>query len=201
MSCLILTTNSFQHILLFTRYLSQFRVINQFKPLLDAFQGSYKDKYYYWIAVHTIVRSMLFSFYAFQTKLRLILTTMILIVLIAFNGYARPHKSKLANIQKLLLLLNLTIMYVVSYQGSGSVFFTVTNVMISLAFIQFCTIVFYHFLTYTCHCNVVTALQTILTTYKTNHGDQHVVDLTPLNVPERTYNYNEYRDGLISDDF
>ena len=33
----------FNIILLFTRYLSQFRIINQFKPLLDAFQGSYKD--------------------------------------------------------------------------------------------------------------------------------------------------------------
>ena len=29
--------------LLFTRYLSRFKVVNHFKPLLDAFQGSYKD--------------------------------------------------------------------------------------------------------------------------------------------------------------
>ena len=33
--------------LLFTRYLLQFKIVNRFKPLLDAFQGSYKDKYYY----------------------------------------------------------------------------------------------------------------------------------------------------------
>ena len=33
--------------------------------------------------------------------------------------------------------------------------------MISLILIQFCTIVFYHFLTYTCHCNIVTGLLTI----------------------------------------
>ena len=39
----------FNIILLFTRYLSQFRVINYYKSLLDAFQGSYKDKYYYYI--------------------------------------------------------------------------------------------------------------------------------------------------------
>ena len=30
--------------LLFTRYFLRFRIINRFKPLLDAFQGSYKDK-------------------------------------------------------------------------------------------------------------------------------------------------------------
>ena len=46
----------FNIILLFTRYLSKFRIINQFKPLLDAFQGSFKDKYYFWVAVNIILR-------------------------------------------------------------------------------------------------------------------------------------------------
>ena len=50
----------FNIILLFTRYLSQFRVINHYKPLLDAFQGSYKDKYYYWVGVHITIRSLFF---------------------------------------------------------------------------------------------------------------------------------------------
>ena len=48
----------FNIVLLFTRYLSKFRMINRFKPLLDAFQGSYKDKYYYWVAVNIILRSL-----------------------------------------------------------------------------------------------------------------------------------------------
>ena len=34
-------------ILLFTKCLLQFRIINRFKPLLDAFQGSCEDRYYY----------------------------------------------------------------------------------------------------------------------------------------------------------
>ena len=65
----------FNIILLFRRYLAQFRIVNYFKPLLDAFQGSYKDKYYYWIAVHIILRSTFFSLYGFQVKVRLFLTT------------------------------------------------------------------------------------------------------------------------------
>jgi len=96
-------------------------------------------------------------------------------------------------------------MYAVSYQGSGSIFSTVTNVMISLAFIQFCTIVFYHFLTYTCYCNVATALKTVKVKmmrycYRSN-DDHNNVDLALLDIPERAYNYNEYQDGLVSDDF
>ena len=40
--------------LLFSQHLSRFTVINHFKPLLDAFQGSYKNKSYKWVVVHLI---------------------------------------------------------------------------------------------------------------------------------------------------
>ena len=190
--------------LLFTRHLFQFRIVNHFKPILDAFQGSYKDRYYYWVAVHMTMRSLLFAIYAFQVNLKLIMSTMLLIIFSIYSGYIHPHKNKLVNIQELLLLLNLTIMYAVSYQYSESVFSIVANIMISLAFIQFCAILLYHFLTYTCHYNVEIALQTLrqklLNLY---HKDnlQNKFDVVLLNIPECTYNYTEYQDGLVSDDF
>ena len=188
--------------LLFTRYFLRFRVINRFKPLLDAFQGSYKDKYYYWVAVHLSLRSLLFAFYAFPTKLKLIFSTMLLISLGFYTGYIRPNKNKMVNIQELLLLLNLTITYAVSYQDS--IFFIVTNIMISLAFVQFGTIVMYHFLTYTCHCNITCMLkmtkEKLMSCNKRNLSSDSN-DIALLNIPERTYNYTEYRDGLVSDDF
>ena len=56
---------------------------------------------------------------------------------------------------KNLLLSNLTIIHA-GYKYS--IFPIITDVMISLAFIQFSTIVLYHFLIYTCHCNVVIIL-------------------------------------------
>ena len=76
--------------------------------------------------------------------------------------------------------------------------------MISLAFIQFCAILLYHFLTYTCHCNVVSVLQTLkhklLSVCHKNHLN-YSVDVELLNIPECTYNYTEYQDGLVSNDF
>ena len=189
----------FNIILLFTRYLLQFRIINRFKPILDAFQGSYKDRCYYWVAVHMTMRSLLFAMYAFQANLKLILSTMLIIVFSIYSGYVRPYKSKLVNIQELLLLLNLTIMYAVSYQYSESVFSIVTNIMISLTFIQFCTIVLYHFLTYTCHYNVVIMLQTgkekMIKYFSKNNINKYNVEL--LNIPECTYKYAQYREELI----
>ena len=192
--------------LLFTRYFLRFRVVNRFKPLWDAFQGSYKDKFYYWTAVHLALRSLFFAFYGIlQTKLKLFISTMLLIIFSIYSGYVQPNKTKLVNIQELILLINLTIMYAVSYEGSA-IFFIVINVMISLAFVQFGIIVLYHFLTYTCHCNVVYMLKTtkqklVKLCNKKNLNNNSNVVVALLNIPERTYNYTEYRDGLVSDDF
>ena len=61
--------------------------MNCFKPLLDAFQGSYKDKYYYWVAVHITIRSLLFAMYAFSARLKLILSTMLLMVFSVYSIY------------------------------------------------------------------------------------------------------------------
>ena len=196
----------FNIVLLFTRRLLQFKIINRFKSLLDAFQGSYKDKYYYWGAIYISLRSLFFSLYRFTVIQRLAVLTLILI----FSGmcYCRIYlyKNKLVNIQEFLLLINLIMMYAVSYQGSESVFSIVTNVIISLAFIQFCIIVLYHFLTYTCHCNVVIMLETgkqktmeYFNMKKNRCKDFN--DLQILNVPECAHNYTEYQDGLDSDDF
>ena len=191
--------------LLFTRYLLQFRIISHFKPLLDAFQGSYKDRYYYWIAVHITLRSLFFTFYAFKTNLRLILSTIVLIFFSIYSGYIHPHKNKLVNIQEVLLLINLTIMYAVSYNCSDYLFSTITDAMISLAFVQFCIIVVYHFLTYTCRFNIVRILQNIKQKVIKFCNRKHIkpdsYSVALLNIPERMYNYAEYQDGLVSDDF
>ena len=117
--------------LLFTRYLMQFRMINYYKPLLDAFQGSYKDKYYYWVGLQLTMRSLLFAMYAFQTKLKLILSVILLVILSIYSGHIHPHRNKIINIQEHFLLMNITIMYAVPYQGSEKIFSIVTNIMIT----------------------------------------------------------------------
>ena len=187
--------------LLFTKYLSRFRVVNYFKPLIDAFQGSYKDKYYYWVAVHMIFRSIFFSLYAFQVKLRLTLATIILVVFTAYYGYFRPNKTNRVTLQELLMLINLTIMYAVSIQDDKKIFSITVNVMMSLALLQFSTIILCHFLVYTFHCSftIKEKLMILFTRKKSNHSCSYNIAL--LDIPERTYNYSEYQDGLVSDDF
>ena len=187
-------------ILLFTKYLSRFRIVNHFKPLLDAFQGSYKDKYYYWVAVHMVFRSMFFSLYAFQVKLRLILATIILVIFTGYYGYFKPNKNKIVTFQELSILINLTIMYAVSIQENEKTFSIIANVMMSLALLQFSIIILCHFLVYTFHCSftIKEKLMVLFTRKKSNHSS---FNIALLDIPERTYNYSEYQDGLVSDDF
>ena len=189
----------FNIILLFRRYLARFKIVNYFKPLLDAFQGAYKDKYYYWIAVQIVIRSIFFLLYTFPIELRLFLATIMLVLFALCYGYIRPNKNRLINIQELSLLVNLTIMHIVSVLNSESIFSVVINLMICCASLQFCIIILCHLLTYTFHYNVAIKENFMkLFNRKTSSGSYNVA---LLNIPERTYNYSEYQDGLVSDDF
>ena len=192
----------FNIILLFTRCLARFKLINHFKPILDAFQGSYKDRYYYWVAVHIILRSLFFVLYAFQTNVRLVLATMILVLFTSCFGYILPNKNKLVNFHELLLLVNLTIMHVAAIQTNHSIFYIAKNFMVGLAFAQLFFIVLCCFFTYTCHCNIENTLKMIKERLaKCYKNDNDSINVSLLDIPERTYNYSEYQDGLVSDDF
>ena len=152
------------------------------------------------------MRSLFFAMYAFRTRLKLILSTILLMIFSFYSCRIFPHKNKIVNAQEILLLVNLTVTYAVSYQNSQNIFSIVTNITISLAFLQLFTIVLYHLLTYTCNCNVATALQILKGKLlklchkkQFKHTSNFNVEL--LNIPKCTYNYAEYRDGLVSDDF
>ena len=203
-TCLVLfiILVAFNIILLFTRCLARFKLINYFKPILDAFQGPYKDRYYYWVAVPIILRCLFCILYAFPMQPRLLLATLILVPFMGVFGYLHPNKNKLVNFQEFLLLINLTIIHAVSYYSNDNIFRIITNLMISLTFIQLCIIVIYHFLIYTCHCNIGNTLVIIkVKLIKYCRNNSHKSNIILHNIPECTYNYREYQDGLVSDDF
>ena len=184
----------------------RFRIINRFKPLLDAFQGTYKHKCQYWIAVNIILRNVFFTFHMFAKEVRLITGTTVLIATTSLYGCIFPHRSRLVNIQEHLLLINLAIIYAASYHCSDTISSTITNVMITIALVHFTIILLYHFLTFTCHCNVENMLWDVKEkmikcchlTHYTHHTSDHVMT---CKIPEHSLNYAEFRDGLVTDDF
>ena len=162
-SCLLLflILILFNIILLFTRYMAQFSIINCLKPLVSTLQGSFKDKYHYWIALHIILKNFILALYEFQAKPRQILVTMSLLFFTIYHGYSQPYKNKIINIQELLLLVNLTVLFSVSYNSRGSIFSIIASLMLSLAVFHFFVIVLYHFFTQTFHFDLKTVFKAI----------------------------------------
>ena len=72
----------------------------------------------------------IYTLYALQQSLRLIIGVVILILFACFFGYTQPYKNKAVNFQELLLLADLAILHAVSYHSNRSIFSVITNLMI-----------------------------------------------------------------------
>ena len=85
-------------------------------------------------------------------------------------------------------LLNLTITYAVAYQNNGNIF------CVFKYHDKYCifSISYFHALIYAFHCKRI---------FEFNKSNQTNRNISSLNIPDRAFNYTEYRDGLVSDDF
>ena len=75
---LFLVLISFNMVLIFTKTLARFKIINYFKPLLDAYQGPYKIKFYYWIGLQLLIRAIIFGLSALDKSLNEMLSILLL---------------------------------------------------------------------------------------------------------------------------
>ena len=130
----------FNVILLFTRTLSKLKFINKFKPLLDAYQGPYKNKYYYWTGLQLLIRALLFGLSSLDRNINLILSGIFLGIFGGISGFIQPFKQKTKNILELILIFNLQGLCIISLHSNNS---TVVSIMIILAAVQFIFIITY----------------------------------------------------------
>ena len=146
--CLILffMLISFNIVLLFTKPLSRFQFINKFKPLLDAYQGPYKFRFYYWTGLQLLIRAIFYGISALDKSLNLTIGSIILSVLIGLHGVVHPFTNNFRNYQEIFYMINLQILYIMTlsdYQGT-----TTVNIMVTVAAVQFIFIIIYHIITY-----------------------------------------------------
>ena len=143
-ACLIcfLILVPFNVVLIFTRSLSCFKIVMYFKPLLDAYQGPYKIKFYYWTGLQLLIRAIFFGLSALDRKINLTLGTLLTGVLIWLQERINPFKSKMNNYMEILCLFNLLVICVISlYTTSNQI---VVSVFVSLAMIQLLCITLWH---------------------------------------------------------
>ena len=139
----------FNVILLFTRTLSRFRFINKFKPLLDAYQGPYKNTFYYWTGLQLLMRAVFFGISSLDRNINIIISILLLSAIIRL-GAMQPFKIKYKTYQEMLLFFNLHGLYVslLYSQLQGNANSTVVNVAITSAVVHFSFIIVYHMITY-----------------------------------------------------
>ena len=130
--------------LLFTRPLSCIKVVNHFKPILDTYQGPYKDTFYYWIGLQLVVRAVFFGLTAVERNTNLMISSLLIGIVACIQGTLYPLKSNAQNVQELLILLNLHALFVVSLYTDSNANSNAVMILISLYALQLFIIIFKH---------------------------------------------------------
>ena len=121
----------------------------RFKPLLDAYQAPFKDKFRYWAGLMLVVRNILFIIFAFNTlgdpNINLAVTATAMLPLLMFSWVV--HKTNSLNVLETSFLLNLTILagwtlYSRADPAASQTALVCTST--GIAFITFTCILLYH---------------------------------------------------------
>ena len=206
--CLILflILISFNMLLIFTRKFSQLKRINYFKPLLDAYQGPYKIKFYYWTGLQLLMRAIFFGLSALDKGLNLMLSIILLAGFILLSEKLSPYKRKSNAIIEQLFLSNLYVLLAFSqYYSVNDIMITI---LISLAMCQFVCIVILHTRTVIIETfpkyeitfdfsRVSLKLSKHFRRFKAAKCARHDLELASV-VPEKAYNYAEFQEPLVA---
>ena len=125
------------------------------KPLLDAYQGPYKDTFRHWTGVMLLLRTILFAVFAGnifgKPEINLFTVDLTIYLLLIYLWKAgRVYKALVWNITESFYLLNLAILTTAILllksleEPSSRKQEIVTDVMIGTAFVVFCAILLYH---------------------------------------------------------
>ena len=204
-ACLILfiILVPFNKVLLFTRTFSYFQIINHFKPLLDAFQGPYKIKFYYWTGLQLAVRAIFFGISALDKNVNLMISVILLETLLWVHVMCLPFKNVANNVIEFLSLLNLHIAVVVSFVTTSKSI--IIEISVSLTMLHLALIILLHLkrilLTKsTIFANIANFLIISKSLFsfwhKSRTDQQQPIELVNA-VPEVDYNYKEFQEPLI----
>ena len=198
----------FNALLLFTRSLMRFNFISTFKPLLDAYFGPYKDKFYYWTGIQLVLRAIFLALSAFESDVNLTSGIILLGILLCVQGVVHPFKSWLKNVQESVVLLDLLALYVTALYNDSK-----RKEKLSIAWYLLFPVLVYFIIFVSCHCvvsicgdrikqkgnNIILIIKSKLSNAKISH-DQELIDMETLRskIPDVTLDYKEFQEPLIA---
>ena len=139
-ACLVLFSIIFPFnvILICTRFFLRFKLISKFKPLIDAYQGAYKDKCYYWIGLQLVMRAIFLGLSSLDRDINLKVGIILISILAGVHGLARPFKSRFKNYQEFIWLINLQVLQVLSFSVTNMMY---VNILVTIAMVHFSIII------------------------------------------------------------
>ena len=196
----------FNILLLFTRPLLRFKFINTFKPLLDAYFGPYKDKFYYWTGLQLLLRAIFFSLSAFDNDINLAGGIILLGVLLCVQGVMHPFKSCLKNAQESVVLLDLLALYVTALYNEGN-----SKKEFPVAWYLLFPVLAYFIILVSCHCfmslcgntvkhkgwYIISAMKSRLQSQKESDKSIAIESLRDR-IPHVSLNYKDFQEPLIA---
>ena len=201
-----------------------FTIVNRFKPLLDVYQTPFKIKFYYWVGLHLLTNALFYALSALDKTTNLTIGIIVLHAIASGTGYVRPFKFWIQNCNEMILLFNLSIVYVVSLSGTS---FMAIDVMFMLVVSQFILIIIYHMIVYAMRDtfkskvyefasefakSVMKArpfscfklfVQRIMKRYGMTSPNNNIelLDVSfGRNIPDKTYDYSKYQEPLLGQD-
>ena len=195
----------FNTLLIFTRFFMRFRLVSKFKPLIDAYQGAYKDNCYYWIGMQLVIRAVFLGLSSLDRTMNLTIGIILISILIGVHGLLRPFKNEFKNYQEFIWLINLQVLHVLSFNKTNMVY---VNILVIITLLYFSIVTIYHVMTYTwigkilrtnilSGCSwIFTLLSKLVKPYKSENTSVVVGARRKNEIPDVTYNYHELREPL-----
>ena len=195
---LLLILIPFNVILLFNRRLSRFRIIQRFKPILDPYKAPYKDKFYYWAGYQLVIRTAYLSAFSLSRNDNLTVAMLITGVVLCKHGYLHPFKHTLLNLQELLILLNILVVYM-STNLEQHYHQLIIRALIGVAMVYFTVVLVCRSVMLTCNKCLVKYLPDKVLKWKEKFSNSYEMD--EKSVDDEVWitgTYEQYREPLVA---
>ena len=197
---LLIVLLPFNAILCFTKSAMRLKCVNHFKPLIDAYQGPYKYKYYYWTGLQLVMRAVFFGLSALDRNINLTVGIILLTIIVLIQRSIIPFKDDYKNLYETSFLFNLLTIYALSHDHYG----IAVNVMITMALLQLLLIIIHHITINVSGGVIMYKLRMFINstvkwnTRSQNKPKEHIhLNNAP---PDKAYNYQELREPLVGQD-
>ena len=187
--------------LLFTKTLSRFKFITKFRPLLDAYQGPYKIKFYYWSGVQLVIRIVFYGISSLDRNINPTISIMLLTIIAVFQGWSQPFKVKFNNLNELMFIVYLQMMFLILLYSQDTEMST--NTMVAIAAVHFTFIIIYHIITYISGGVIRHRIEKVIVTAKSQFSmlfnQEKVHYHEDIHAPAKVY-FNKMREPLLDFD-